>query len=696
MLQKMQTKIAAEGKKEEELYDKFACYCQTGSGDLTASISAAEAKVPAVTSALEETKEKLAQTKIELKQAQVDRAAAKEAMAEATALREKEAKAFAAEKTEYDTNIAALQKAISAIEKGMAGGFLQTPAAKVIRQLALSSQDMVDVERQELVAFLSGSQGSEYAPKGGEISGILKEILDTMSKALADATEAEKSAIESYEGLLSAKKKEVEALSHAIEAKTEAIGNMGVAIVQMEEDLSDTQAALLEDKKFLAGLDKSCAEKKAEWEERSKTRAMELVAIADTIKALNDDDALDLFKKTLPSASASAFVQTGLQTAQGARTLVLSVIHKMHASVPHGSGIGLKFDLLAVALSGKRGLTTGGFDKVIAMCDDMIKVLKQEQVDDDSKKEYCSIQLDQFDDKKKATERTISDSDLAITNAEEGISTLTEEIKALAAGIKELDKSVMTATEQRKDENAEYKELMASDTAAKELLKWAKNRLNKFYNPKLYVAPPKVELSAEDRIAANVGGEAQTTAAPGGIAGTGITVLVQTFEHKHARRSHDAPAPPPETWDAYSKKSQESTGVLTMIDLLIKDLDKEITEAETEEKDSQAEYEQLMSDSAEKRTVDSKSLANKEAAKADLEAKLEAHRESKAAAVKELMATVKYIQSLHAECDWLLQYFDVRKEARAGEIDSLTKAKAILSGADFSLMQGRGFLRGSA
>merc|ERR1719219_385636 len=104
----------------------------------------------------------------------------------------------------------------------------------------------------------------------------------------------------------------------------------------------------------------------------------------------------------------------------------------------------------------------------------------------------------------------------------------------------------------------------------------------------------------------------------------------------------------------------------------------------------------MMSDSAEKRTTDAKSLADKEAAKADMEAKLEAHKESKATAGKELMATLKYIQSLHAECDWLLQYYDVRKEARAGEIDSLVKAKAILSGADFSLMQGHGLLRGSA
>merc|ERR1719507_1930264 len=123
-----------------------------------------------------------------------------------------------------------------------------------------------------------------------------------------------------------------------------------------------------------------------------------------------------------------------------------------------------------------------------------------------------------------------------------------------------------------------------------------------------------------------------------------------------------------------TEAAEKRTGVLSMLDLLIKDLDKEMTEAETEENDSQAKYEQLMTEAAEKRTGDSKSLTNKEAAKADLEARLEEEKGSKAAAGKELMAILKYIQSLHAECDWLLQYYDVRKEARAGEIDSLTKA----------------------
>merc|ERR1719362_2534079 len=99
--------------------------------------------------------------------------------------------------------------------------------------------------------------------------------------------------------------------------------------------------------------------------------------------------------------------------------------------------------------------------------------------------------------------------------------TTKEQIDALEDGIRALDKSVAEATEQRKED---YEELMASDAAAKELIGFAKNRLNKFYNPKLYKPPAKRELSGEDRIYENMGGDIPTLA-PGGIAGTGVTVL---------------------------------------------------------------------------------------------------------------------------------------------------------------------------
>merc|ERR1712217_447802 len=140
---------------------------------------------------------------------------------------------------------------------------------------------------------------------------------------------------------------------------------------------------------------------------------------------------------------------------------------------------------------------------------------------------------------------------------------------------------------------------------------------------------------------------------------------------------------------AYATKSEEKAGVIAMLDLLSKDLEREMTEATTDEKDAQADYEQLMKDSAAKRTLDSTALAEKGSSKADTEAALQEHESEKTARNKELMGTMAYIKSLHAECDWLLQYFDVRKEARAGEVESLKNAKAVLSGADYALIQTR-------
>merc|ERR1712079_770287 len=148
-----------------------------------------------------------------------------------------------------------------------------------------------------------------------------------------------------------------------------------------------------------------------------------------------------------------------------------------------------QLDLIALALKGK----SQGFEKGIGMIDEMVANLKKEQADDEAKKEYCDKEFDTSEDKKKELDLKVSDSATAIEELEGSIATLTEEIAALGAGIKALDKAVAEATEIRKEENADYKELKQSDTAAKEILAMAKNRLNKFYNPKLYKPPPVEE-----------------------------------------------------------------------------------------------------------------------------------------------------------------------------------------------------------
>merc|ERR550514_1525164 len=123
------------------------------------------------------------------------------------------------------------------------------------------------------------------------------------------------------------------------------------------------------------------------------------------------------------------------------------------------------------------------------------------------------------------------------------------------------------------------------------------------------------------------------------------------------------------------------------MDMMAADLDKEIQEMEFEEKDAQAEYEEFVKVSADKRAADAKSIEEKESAKAGLEANIVDMEADKKATMKEAMAKGEYIADLHAECDWLVENYAVRKEARAGEVDALKKAKAVLSGADYSLLQ---------
>jgi chromosome segregation ATPase len=663
MLQAMQKKVTAEGEKETELFEKFMCYCKNGDEALAKSIADAEAKVGQLPNDIEAAENEVKQLKADLKQHQTDRAAAKAAMAEATKIREKEAATFASLKAEADANIAAATKATAAVEKGMAGSFLQTAAAQVLRNLVMGSSNIDDYSREELTSFLSS--GQSYAPASGQIVGILKQMTDTMNADLAEATKTEEMSIKAHSELMAAKEKEVQALTAAIEEKMVRLGNLQVEIVEMKEDLDDTGKSLMEDKKFLADLKKNCATKAEEHAANLKLRSEELLALADTIKILNDDDALELFKKTLPGASAFLQLQV---TRADQRQQALAVLRANRRP---------ELNFIALALQGKKV----DFSKVIGMIDEMVGTLKAEQQDDDDKKEYCATQFDLADDKKKSLERSISNLEKAIEKANEGIKALAEEIKALEEGIAALDKSVAEATEQRKEENAEYTELMASDGAAKEILGFAKNRLNKFYNPKLYKAPPKRKLSEEEQITVNMGGTLAPTAAPGGIAGTGVTVLASVSEHKAA------PPPPPETAAAFSKKSEESNGVIAMIDLMIKDLTKEMTEAKAEEENAQEDYENAMKDAAEKRATDSKALAAKQKDKAELEAEMEANTEEKGATEKTHMATLEHIQSLHAECDWLLQYYTVRKEARAGEVESLKTAKSVLSGADFSLLE---------
>merc|ERR1719214_27372 len=168
---------------------------------------------------------------------------AKGDIAKATSMREKDAAAFLKESTEDKSNLEALTKALAAIEKGMAGAFLQTNSAAALRRLSLS-QDMSNADRDLLSSFLVGGAKQGYAPASGEIVGILKQMGDTMEKDLAEVLAAEDEAKKHFEELVAAKEKEIAAATKAIEEKTKRTGEVAVEIVNLKEDLDDTSESL--------------------------------------------------------------------------------------------------------------------------------------------------------------------------------------------------------------------------------------------------------------------------------------------------------------------------------------------------------------------------------------------------------------------------------------------------------------------
>merc|ERR1719198_1610942 len=480
MLQDMQKTVESEGKKEEDLFDKFMCYCSGGEGALDASITQGKAQIESLTSKIDRGTAEKSQLDQDLVQHKTDRAEAENTIKESTAMREKEAAEFAATSGDMKSNIDAMVGALDALKKGLSAALLQTSTGNVIRNIIAHSPAVRPSQRSVLMSFLES--GSTEQGGSDTIIGVVEQMKETMEADLADAEKSETESEAAFETLMTSKKSEIEAASKAIETKSARLGNVAVEVVQGKADLEKTTVAVEEDTKFKANLKNSCATKQKEWDERQKTRAEEIKAISETIEMLNSDDALELFKKTLP-ASAS-LIQTAATTRSQMRRALSIVEQAMGSDKAHSVNRRL---ILAALKSG-----TGGFEKVNGMIDGMNEVLEGEQVADDKQDVWCLAELDKAKEEAKATEEDIGDLSAAIDEQRDTIASVAAEIEALKKGLEDLDKSVAEATEQRKEEHADYIDEAASNQAAVDLLGMAKNRLNKFYNPTLYKEPEPV------------------------------------------------------------------------------------------------------------------------------------------------------------------------------------------------------------
>merc|ERR1719379_795136 len=397
------------------------------------------------------------------------------------------------------------------------------------------------------MAFLE--ENGDYAPASGQIVGILKGMKDDMEAELKESIATEEKAITGFGELKASKEAEIEMATEAIETKTQRSGEVAVSAVQTKDSLEDTEKELADAEKLLTQLATECKTKEAEFAEKSKIRAEEVEAISQAIGILNDDDALDVFKKARPSALVQeqlGFLQKSNSPAsKSKKAQAILVAAAKKANSP-------QLNLLLYTLNSKLKMSSKAqsLDVVIKMIDDMVVLLGKDQSDDDKSKTFCEDELEKTTDEGKAATAKKAQVEATISETTDAVSELADQIATLEADIKALDKSVAQATEQRKEEHEDFNAATQLNEAAVQLVEKAKNRLQKFYNPTLYKAPPKTENTMEEKII---------------IAGTFVQI-----------KAHDEDD---DSFSATYQKSEKSAGVIGLMDMMVREIETDMKDA---------------------------------------------------------------------------------------------------------------------
>jgi len=644
LLKDMLKQLEKEAEEDEEIYDKLACWCETNDKEKTTAIADAEAKIDDLTTKIEELTAASARLNAEIKNLETEVAKNQEALDQATAIREKQLAEFNAEEKDLLESISALKAAVTVLSKHQGGAFLQvlpthiTSVAMTLQQqmqrhATLLKGIISPSQKRAVAAFIQAPQDyfdakptfkQSYAPQSGEIFGILTQMLETFEANLAQSQKEEAENQKAYEDLKAAKEAEIAAGQEQIDKKTAELADTDEKNARAKEDLEDTKKSLSADEQFLMMLKEKCAMTDKEWEERQKTRQLEMEAVSKALAVLSGDDAHDLFTRTFNPALAQTGVTFTSERREQASKLLSRVAKKLNS--PRLSALAYQVRLDA-------------FTRVKKAIDDMIAQLMKEKTDEIKHKDFC---VDEFNTNQLQTEkkeRKKSDLMAKIEDLEMTIKALTQAIDKLKAEIAEMQLQMKRAGEDREKENKEFQTTVADQRETQRLLKAALNVLQDFYGKK-------------------------------------AAALLQR------RRQEPTGPPPPPGFEEY-KKNAASGGVMDMIQQIIQDAKAMEAEAIRSEEDAQKAYEDFVKETNASIEAKSKEIVNKSDEKAKAEGELVETKESKEAVMLELEQLSNYNAELHQSCDFVMKNFDVRQTARDEEVEALKQAKAILSGAKF-------------
>jgi len=563
-----------------------------------------------------------------------------EALDKATAIREKQLAEFNAEEKDLLESISALKAAVTVLSKHQGGAFLQLPQSHILGVAATIQHEMqkhsvllrgiiTPSQKRAAASFIQSPQDyfdakptfkQSYAPQSGEIFGILTQMLETFEANLSQSQKEEMENQRAYEDLKAAKEAEISAGQEQIDKKTAELAVTDEKNAQAQEDIEDTKKSLSADEEFLMMLKEKCSMTDKEWEERQKTRQLEMEAVSKALAVLSGDDAHDLFTRTFNPALLQVDRQDSRRVK--ASKLLSDVAKKLKN--PKLSNLAYRVRLDA-------------FTRVKKAIDDMVAQLLKEKEDEIKHKDFCTDEFNTNQLQTEKKEREKKDLIAKIEDLEMTIKSLTEAIDKLKAEIAEMQVQMKRAGEDREMENKEFQTTVADQRATQKLLKAALTVLQDFYGKKA------------------------------------------AFLQKH---QEPAGPPPPPGFEEY-KKNAASGGVMKMIEEIINDAKAMEAEAIRSEEDAQKAYEDFVKETNASIEAKSKEIVNKSEEKAKTESELVETKESKESVMLELEQLSNYNAELHQSCDFIMKNFDIRQTARDEEIEALKQAKAILSGAKF-------------
>jgi len=641
LLKDMLKQLEKEAEEDEEIYDKMACWCETNDKEKTKSIADAEARIADLTTKIEELTASSARLNTEIKNLEKEVAENQDALDKATAIRQKQLAEFNEEEKDALEAISALKAAVTVLSKH--NSLLQIPRSHIVgvaasvqnqmqKHASLLAGVLTHAERRAIASFVQSPEDyfdaeptfkQSYAPQSGEIFGILKQMQETFENNLSASQKEEMANQKAYEDLKAAKEAEIAAGQEQIDTKTQELADTDEKNAQAKEDIEDTKNTLSADEQFLMMLKEKCSMTDAEWEERQKTRQLEMEAVSKALAVLSSDDAHDLFTKTFNPSLLQKESSMQSERRSQASKLLQAVAHKLQN--PRLATLAVRVRLDA-------------FTRVKKAIDDMVAQLLKEKEDEIKHKDFC---VDEFNTNELQTEkkdREKADLIAKIEDLEMTIKQLTDAIDQLKAEIAEMQVQLKRAGEDREKENKEFQMTVADQRATQKLLTAALNILKAFYEKKAKAA------------------------------------LLQTGQ--------PAGPPPPPGFESY-KKNAAAPGVMGMIQQIINDA--KAMEAETirSEEDAQKAYEDFVKDTNASIEAKSKDIVNKSETKAKAEVDLVEAKENKEAVMLELEQLANYKSELHSSCDFVMKNFEIRQTGRDEEIEALKQAKAILSGAKF-------------